>query len=209
MTIRSPIRRSRPLSRARRVGIFGGSFDPPHIGHLIVAQAALDQLELDSVMFVPAFTPPHKLQNDRSPAGARLAMVKLAVKGNARFSVSDFEVRRKGISFTVDTLRHFKSRFENSELFFLIGGDSLSQFFTWKEPEEILNLAQLVVYPRTLQNLSEIPETLPRARVLKGPLIEISSTDLRLKVSHRESIRYFVPESVARYVRAQRLYTTA
>jgi len=90
-------------------------------------------------MFVPAFTPPHKLQNDRSPAGARLAMVKLAVKGNARFSVSDFEVRRKGISFTVDTLRHFKSRFENSELFFLIGGDSLSQFFTWKEPEEILN----------------------------------------------------------------------
>ena len=207
MKVPPHIRRQRSPRAPRRIGIFGGSFDPPHIGHLIVAQAAVEQLELDTVTFVPAFTPPHKIENDRSPASARLAMVKLAVRGNTRFDVSDFEVKRKGISFTVDTLRHFMSRFENAQLFVLIGGDSLSQFFTWKEPEEILNLAQLVVYPRTLQNLAEIPSMLPRAMVLKGALIEISSTELRLKVSHRESIRYFVPESVARYVRTHHLYT--
>lgn len=199
----------RPPARIlKRVGIFGGSFDPPHVGHLIVAQSAADQLGLDKVIFVPAYFPPHKIGNQQSSATDRLAMVRLAARGNARFSVSDLEVKREGISYTVETLKWFKSRFEKADLFFIIGGDSLSQFSTWKDPEEILNLAQLVVYPRPLQNLAEIPVSLPRAQVLQGPMIEISSSDIRLKVSHRESIRYLVPTEVAQYVKAHKLYIT-
>ncbi len=192
----------------RRLGIFGGSFDPPHVGHLIVAQSAAEQLALDLVIFVPAYYPPHKIGNQQSSAADRLAMVKLAVRGNPRFEVSDLEVKRKGISYTVDTLQSFASRFENADLFFIIGGDSLSQFSTWKDPEEILNLAQLVVYPRTLSNIADVPGSLPRAHVLRGPMLEISSSDIRLKVSHGESIRYLTTVEVARYVRSHRLYAS-
>jgi nicotinate-nucleotide adenylyltransferase len=166
----------------------------------------VEQLALDKVIFIPAFYPPHKLHNEQSSPKDRLAMTRLAVRGDKRFSVSDLEVKRKGVSFTVDTLRWFKSRFENCVLFFVIGGDSLSQFSTWKDPDDILELASLVVYPRPLQNLADIPITLPRTQVLHGPTIEISSSDVRLKVSHRESIRYLVPDEVVRYVRAHRLY---
>jgi nicotinate-nucleotide adenylyltransferase len=200
-------RRASTPRTVRRLGIFGGSFDPPHVGHLIVAESAVEQLRLDKVVFVPAYYPPHKLGNQQSSATDRLAMVRLIIKGNPRFAVSDLEVRRKGISYTVDTLRSFKSRFENAELFFIIGGDSLSQFSTWKDPEEILNLAHLVVYPRPLQNLADVPMSLPRAEVLQGPMIEISSSDIRLKVSHDESIRYLVPDEVVRYVKVHKLYT--
>ena len=193
----------------RRLGIFGGSFDPPHVGHLIVAQSAAEQLGLDKVIFVPAYFPPHKLGSHQSSPRDRLAMVRLAVRGNRTLAVSDLEVKRKGISFTVDTLRWFKSRFENAELFFIIGGDSLSQFSTWKDPEEILNLAQLVVYPRPLQDLADIPVSLPRAQVLQGPMIEVSSSDIRLKVSHLESIRYLATDDVVRYVKVHKLYSTS
>jgi nicotinate-nucleotide adenylyltransferase len=204
-TWNKPLRAKSPRT-PKRIGIFGGSFDPPHVGHLIVAHSALEQARLDKVVFVPAYFPPHKLGNKQTSAAARLAMAKLAVKGNSKFLVSDLEVKRKGISYTVDTLRWFKSRFENAELFFIIGGDSLSQFSTWKDPEEILNLAQLVVYPRPLQSLAEIPVALPRAQVLRGPMIEISSSDVRLKVSHGESIRYLVPDEVVRFVKKHKLY---
>src|SRR5262245_37914490 len=132
----------------RRVGLFGGTFDPPHLGHLVVAQWALDRLKLDRVVFMPSGTPPHKRGRPVTPAADRVAMTRLAVRGNRAFEVSTLEARRRGSSYTVDTLRALRARSGGTRVFLLIGEDSLEQFHTWREPESILELATLAVAPR-------------------------------------------------------------
>ena len=190
----------------KRIGIFGGSFDPPHIGHLIIAQLAREQLSLDEVLFVPAFVPPHKPGGYASTAADRLNMIRLAVRGNPLFHASDVEIRRKGISYTVDTITAFKRRYRGGKLFLIIGGDSLKQFWSWRSPDKILTNASLAVYARSGYELPAKGHAGVRVHRLAGPLLQISSTDIRKRMASGKSLRYFVPEAVRSYIRSHRLY---
>jgi len=194
------------MKRLRRIGIFGGSFDPPHIGHLIIAELVRQQLGLDRIVFVPAFAPPHKEGNHASTALDRLRMTRLATKGNPHFSVSDLEVRREGISYTVDTLRVFRRRYPNARLYLLIGGDSLGQFWRWKSPREILALATPAVYSRPGFEHARFPRGRPLVRI-KGPLLQISSTHIRKRIAAKQSIRYLVPDGVRTLIIRRNLYS--
>jgi len=202
-----------------RIGLFGGTFDPPHLGHLVLAEWARVRLRLDRVVFMPAGTPPHKLGRRLSPAAHRLAMTRLAVRGNPAFSVSDFEARHAGPSFTVDTLRHLRAREPRARLFLLMGGDSLADFPGWHAPAEIARLATLVVAtrpgPATTAGGSRahagrrLPrQASPRARVvlLDNPALDISSSALRARARAGRPLRYLVPDAVAVYVARHRLY---
>ena len=195
----------------RRIGLFGGTFDPPHLGHLVLAEWARTRLRLDRVVFVPAGTPPHKRGRRLTDAALRLVLTQLAVRGNPAFTVSGFEARRKGPSFTVDTLRHFHARQPGARFYLLMGADSLADFPDWHEPAEIARLAKLVVAARTGAAEAFGHALLPasaRGRVvlLDNPLVAISSSALRARARAGRSLRYLVPDAVAAYVARHRLY---
>ncbi len=190
----------------RRIGVFGGTFDPPHVGHLALAEWARDELRLDRVLFVPAARPPHKRHRRISAAADRVAMTRRAVRGNAGFGVSTIEVRRRGPSYTVDTLRALSRRHPGAALFLLVGEDSLREFHTWHAPEEILRIAKLVVAGRPGARARR--GLVPRARIVRlgNPVLDVSSSTLRRRARSGRSVRYFVPDAVARYITAHRLY---
>jgi nicotinate-nucleotide adenylyltransferase len=207
---------SRPARRLR-IGVFGGTFDPPHLGHLALAEAASDELGLERVLFVPAADPPHKRARTKSAFAHRLAMTRLAVRGNARFSVSDVESRRDGPSYTVETLRRLERRHPDSELWLLLGEDSLHDLPAWKSPDEIARLARIAVAPRIESAAGTTSRRRPARRSaasrssrapvwLESPVLEISSSDLRARARRGESIRYLVPDAVAAYLERHRLY---
>jgi nicotinate-nucleotide adenylyltransferase len=187
----------------KRIGLFGGTFDPPHIGHLIIAETAWEQLGLEKIYFVPAYIPPHKRGKKCTPVSHRLAMIQLALKGNRHFDMLDCEIKRRGVSYTIDTLRDIKEQYCDDDLFFILGSDNLQQFNTWKKPDEIVKLAHLVVYERP--NIP-IPRKYSSAIRLNGPLLDISSTDIRAKAMEQRSIRYLVPKAVEQYILKHRLY---
>ncbi len=189
---------------APRVGIFGGTFDPPHIGHLIVAQDAWAELELDRVVFMPAAVPPHKSDWSITPAAVRLEMLRAAVAGDPRFEVSDLELRRAGPSYTVDTLRELHAREPGVVLFFMLGVDQFREFHTWREPEEVARLAHLVVLSRDGETVEEKPG-LPCKR-LSVTRIDLSATAIRARVAAGEPIRYLVPEGVTAVIGREGLY---
>ncbi len=189
-------------------GIFGGSFNPPHVGHLALAEACAEAAGLDRVLWIPAATPPHK-QGDPTlaPAAARLAMVRAAIAGNDRFEASDVEIARGDVSYTVDTLRVLHQ--SGDELALILGGDSLRGFPAWREPEAIAALARLVVYRRPGDgvDLGALPGWLAgRVTVVIGPLLELSSTELRARRAAGQTIRYLVPDAVREIVEAEGLY---
>ena len=186
-----------------RVGIFGGTFNPPHIGHLLIAERARETAELKKVIFIPAFQPPHKVGREIIPPKHRLEMTKLAVKGNRWFEVSDIEMRQAGISYTVQTLRVLRTMLPGTELFLILGSDSLAEYDSWKEPGEIRAMADLLVYARGNESSNHLP---PGVELVRGPMVGISSTDIRSRVSRSMSIRYLVPASVESYIRKHRLY---
>ena len=194
------------MAKPARIGILGGSFDPPHVGHLAIAQRALDQLRLDVVLFIPARRSPHKRNRTLASAVHRLAMTGLAVRGNKSFRVDAIEIRRQGVSYTVRTLRQIRERHPGAALFFLLGEDNLRQFRRWYRPLEIAALASLVIHPRSGNRKFRRPRNLPRLLWLKGPLVNVSSSEIRELVSRGESLRYLVPDSVGRYIRQHRLY---
>jgi len=197
-----------------RVGVLGGTFDPPHLGHLILASCAAGQLGLDKVLFVPAGDPWRKAARRVTPAGQRLEMARLATAGDPRFEVDPTEVQRPGPSYTSDTLRELKQRLpRESRLYFLVGEDALEDMRYWHEPEAILAAATLAVAPRMETPVPQPPEehsgtalALPPFERVDMPYIGISSTDLRRRVQRGDSIRYLVPEAVERYVRERGLY---
>jgi nicotinate-nucleotide adenylyltransferase len=191
----------------RRVGLFGGTFDPPHLGHLAIAEWAREQLRLDRVVFMPAGMPPHKRRRDLSSAAARVAMTRLAVRGNRHFTVSTLEVSRRGPSFTVDTLRSLKSRYRGARLYLLIGEDSLNDFGSWHEPGEILRRATLAVAIRP--GAGRRARAAREATWLENPGLHISSSAIRARVRAGHSARYLVPDPVARYIARNRLYREA
>ena len=196
-----------PAARST-LALFGGSFNPPHLGHLAVAEAVADAVGLDQVCWMPAATPPHK-QDDETLASAahRLAMTRLAIEGNPRFVVSDLELRRGGTSYTVDTLRHLRADRPDADLYLILGGDSLAAFSTWREPEAILDLARLLVYQRPGSAEATVsPAILARTTVVEAPLLHLSSTTLRARIAAGQTVRYLVPEAVRVYIAAHGLY---
>lgn len=189
-----------------RLAFFGGSFDPPHVGHLLAVQDAFDQLALDRLVVIPAATQPLK-SAEVTPAAQRLAMTRLTFGDDPRFEVSDVEVRRGGVSFTVDTLEHFAARHPHAERFLLLGADVLATFGQWREPARVLTLARPVVLVRHSDE-AEQPDELAGARVLKLATrrVDVSSTEIRARVRSGRSIRGFVTDSVAALIERDGLY---
>ena len=193
---------------SRPFALFGGSFNPPHVAHLAVAEAAAEAAGLDRVLWMPAATSPHK-QGDPGGVSAehRLAMTRLAVAGNPRFAVDDAEVRRGGVSYTVDTLRALRAARPEADLVLVLGGDSLAGLSTWREPEAILALARLVVYRRPGSDEAGVPpEVLDRVRFVDAPPLDLSSTVLRRRLAAGRTVRYLVPDAVLAYAEAHGLY---
>jgi len=190
-----------------KLGIFGGTFDPPHIGHLIVARDVLDALGLDRLLFMPARVPPHKRDRTITSADLRLAMLRVAVEGDPALEVSDLELAREGASYSVETLRRLREERPDDELFFIIGADQYAELHTWREPEEIARLARLVVIPRGDVEPGDVaPELEPEHDVVEVTRIALSSTEVRERVRQGRSIRYIVPDGVRAVVEAQALY---
>ena len=196
-----------------RTGILGGTFNPPHIGHLIAAQEAHLQLGLDRVVFMPAGIPPHKQRGVEEPGAVhRLAMCRHAIGSDPRFEVSAIEIDRPGPSYTVDTLEELNSRAPDTELFLIVGGDIAAGLPEWREPERVLSLATLAVAQREGTDRASIDEALAqvegggRVRFFEMPMISISSSAIRERVRTGESIRYLVPDAVAAYVDEHGLY---
>ena len=197
-----------------RIGLFGGTFDPPHVGHLALAEWARDALRLDRVLLVPAGRPPHKGRARLSSVTHRVAMTRLAARDNRAFTVSTLETRRDGPSFTVDTLRALRRREPRARIFLLIGADSLEEFPGWHDPRGILSLATLAVADRPgvragARRPARAADGLPRgARVawLRNPGLDLSSSAIRARVRAGRTVRYLVPDAVARYIARHRLY---
>lgn len=188
-----------------RIGVFGGSFDPPHIGHLLAASDAFEALALDRLILMPAAVQPFKAGQAGATPDQRLAMVRLLAADDPRFEVSAIEIDRGGLSYTVDTLTAVASAWPAAELFLLVGADVPASFAKWRAPERIAQLATIVVLERS----GEAPELggLPGTwRALATRRIDISSTEIRQRVRDGKSIRGFVPDAVARFIAAERLY---
>ena len=189
--------------------MFGGTFDPPHVGHLVVAQDLADALELDRLLMVTAARPPHRPEAEPAPAELRYRMVEAAVGDHARLEVSRMELDRAGPSYTVDTLSALRAEGAGDELFLAIGVDQLDAFLTWRAPDEIARLARIVVMaregvgPRSGETEARVPwETVRVTRV------DVSSTEIRERVREGRSIRYRVPEAVREIIEGERLYRT-
>jgi nicotinate-nucleotide adenylyltransferase len=195
-----------------RLGIYGGVFNPPHHGHLIAAQEAHSQLELDLVVWVPAGVAPHRLVEGDPGVEARFEMVELATAGDERFRVSRIELEREGPSYTADTLRELREREPEDELFLILGGDQALALPTWHEPERVLELATLAVFERGTSTRNAIGITIgrmagaDRVRFLEMPRIDISSTLVRRRAAAGKPIRYLVPDQVANFIGGEELY---
>lgn len=195
-----------------RLGIFGGTFDPVHLGHLIMAEEFREQLGLDRVLFLPAGQPPHKIGRVISPARHRVAMLHLAIAGEPAFGISYVDVERPGPCYTADSLAILRERHPGEELVFLMGQDSLADLPTWHDPNRIAAQAVLGVALRpgvtidVEQVLAAVPAARGRIQFVRAPLIEIAASDVRRRVAEGRSIRYHVPREVEDYIYAHRLY---
>ena len=195
-----------------RIGVFGGTFDPIHMGHLIVAEDARAALELDKVLFIPAGQPWFKSYRRITETHHRLAMVRLAVEGNPSFDVTDIEIARTGPSYTVDTLAELREQYPDAEFIVILGVDALREIDRWHQPRKLFELASVVgmARPGTAINLSVLHAAIPgsssRIRLLDSALIDISGTEIRRRVAEGHSIRYRVPAAVERYIRENGLY---
>jgi nicotinate-nucleotide adenylyltransferase len=199
-----------------RLGIFGGSFDPVHLGHLFMAECCRESCALDRVLFVPAAISPHKQGSQPTDPNDRIEMLKLAIGGHEAFELSTIELDRGGVSYTVDTLAELLTQRPGAELFLLIGGDSLQQFRTWYLPDRICQLATLVAVGRAgspkpdLTVLADITTPAQLAQMqrvqFEMPLVQFSSTEIRRRVAAGLSIRYRTPRAVEEYIRHRELY---
>ena len=197
-----------------KIGIMGGTFDPIHIGHLILAQSAYEQLNLDKVVFIPAGRPPHKQNRSGASNEERSQMVRLAIAGDPHFEMNLLEMEAEGLSYTYLTLQKLKKFYAGAELYFIIGQDSLETFATWYKPEEIVKYAHIVAADRPDCDQTVFEAELEQNRRqfngdfagISCPDIQISSHELRSKIQNRECFRYFVPESVYEYIQSNNIY---
>lgn len=199
------------VSRARRVGVMGGTFDPIHVGHLVTAEHARRAFDLEEVLFVPAGRPWQKTHAELAPAEDRFLMTVMATVANPFFSVSRIELDRDGPSYTIDTLEALRVAFPGSELFFITGADAVLEILTWKDPDAVLAGARFIAATRPGYDLNrlktELPETLAvRVSAMEIPALAISSTDIRRRVRDGLPITYLVPPGVAEYIQKAGLY---
>jgi nicotinate-nucleotide adenylyltransferase len=216
----------------QRLGILGGTFNPIHFGHLAAAEEIRDRLKLEKVIFIPSFLPPHKIDDDIPSAVQRQEMVRLAIKGNAHFTVSDMEIRRGGRSYTVDTIEALRQSHPGAELYFLTGLDSFLEIRTWKDWDRLLTLCSFVVISRDGYRFRDVAQlgfldvserelsaldarekdqvmiTAGSIRVYleRLPFYDISSTDIRARVREGRSFKYHLPEAVEHYIIENKLY---
>lgn len=191
------------------IGILGGTFDPIHLGHLIVSEFVREELQLEKILFIPARVHPLKNNQQITESRHRYRMTELATQDNPYFEVSDVEIRSERISYTIDTIRSLQSKYDSSryQLHFFMGMDNLNQLHKWKEPEQLLSICTVVAFKRP--DFTPEPQArkyLSRVQILETPQIEISSTEIRQRVKEGKSIRYFVADPVREYILSQRLY---
>lgn len=200
-----------------KVGILGGTFDPVHTGHLIIAEEVREVLGLDEVLFMPCGQPWLKLERPITPAVHRMEMVRLAIDASPQFKSNELEIKRPGPSYSVDTMVEFKEQLgAQADLFFIVGCDALVELAKWKEPQRLIQLCKLVAVPRLNFNLSDlkalensVPGVNEQVIHVAAPIIDISSSQIRERVGRGLSIRYLVPEKVEEYIRRQRLYSVS
>ena len=190
----------------RRIGLYGGSFDPVHLGHLLVAQAACEELKLDRLFFVPAAQSPFKPGTQPAPAALRLRWLRLALANCANYEVDDQEVHRGGVSFTIDTVRGYASRFPESALYYLIGADHVRKLPQWRAAEELAGLLEFVVIPRPGEASAAAPAPF-RLHRLRGFPVAVSSSVLRARCREGVCIRHLVPPGVGEAIRETRVYS--
>jgi len=188
-----------------KLGIYGGTFNPVHLGHLLVAQAAVEELGLDRLFFVPAAQSPFKSENQIAPAEIRLKLLRLALVGKTNCEIDDQEVRRGGISYAIETLRDYAKRFPAAKLFYLIGADNISKLTGWREADGLAKLAAFAAIPRPDEPAAEFPKPF-RGKMLKGFPMEISSSQIRTRVKAGLPVDNLVPPFVADAIHAARLY---
>lgn len=191
------------LKTRKKIGIFGGTFDPVHTGHMIIAEAVLEQANLDAIIFIPSARPPHKYYELMFDAKRRFKMLSEAVKNNPNFFVSDIEMNRKGPSYTVDTIREIKAQLTSeTEIVFIIGKDSLYEMEMWKNPHALVEECTILVADRYCTEKRDIPGWLQaKIEIVKAPLIDISSSAIRQKIRDGKSIRYLVPDVVEKEIK--------
>lgn len=199
-----------------RIGVLGGTFDPIHVGHLLIAECAREHLRLSQVRFIPAAVAPHKQGQLSTDSKHRLEMLRLAIGGNPHFVADDRELIRGGTSYTVDTLGELKREFPESKLFFLMGADSLADLHTWREPAKICEIAFVAVFARAglaPPDLNLLKPFLPQettaqlqAHLVPMPQVEISSSEIRGRIAAGKSVRYQIHPAVAAYIAANKLY---
>ncbi len=187
----------------KRIGILGGTFNPIHIGHLMIAQRVLEKLGLDKVIFVPTCLPPHKSGRNLIDARNRLRMTRLAVRGNRHFEVSSFEVRRGGKSYSVDTVRYFRRCYPEAKLFFIIGSDHIAKLHTWKNIQEVARIVSFIaVYRPGFRAIRS--QTGVKSMIIPG--VHTSSSDIRRRLVAGKTVKHLIPENVLRYIRKHKLY---
>ncbi len=198
----------------KRIGIMGGTFDPIHMAHLLLAEAAREQYHLDRVLFMPSAKPPHKDSRLVSPAEHREAMVRMAIEENPWFVYSDLELCRSGLTYTSDTLKTLHGEYPDTEFYFIMGADSLFSVDAWHQPEKIFQLTAVLAGNRSEVPLERIREQIEYLRMRFGgtvsliemPDIAVSSSEIRSRCARGCSVRYYVPETVYRYIRKHQLY---
>jgi nicotinate-nucleotide adenylyltransferase len=207
------VQKAQASARAERIGILGGTFDPPHVGHLWLATLAADSLGLDRVLFMPAARPPHKRRRGMSSITDRLLMTRLAIGGNPLFELSTLEVQRSGPSYTVDSAEVLQRSYPDAHLYLLMAADSLAQVETWREPERLLSLIEWVVGPRPGSQLPartalrrRFGSAARRIHLLDGPSLDVSATQIRARVAAGQTIRYLVPQAVEELIAEKGLY---
>jgi nicotinate-nucleotide adenylyltransferase len=199
-----------------RIGVFGGTFDPVHLGHLILAEHCREQARLDQVLFIPAARPPHKLERELTRFEQRVEMLTLALSGQPAFRIDELERDRTGPSYTYQTLEELQTREPGAELFLILGADSLAELHLWYQPRRILELATLLVVPRpgsptvgsaALRERLKLPgEARLALEVVQAPLIDIASRDVRQRLGQGRSVRYLLPRAVEAYIADKGLY---
>jgi nicotinate-nucleotide adenylyltransferase len=199
--------------KRKRLGIFGGTFDPPHVGHLILAMEAYDQLHLDRVLWVLEPNPPHKAGKKLTPIDIRIEMVLAAIDADEKFELSRVDIDRPGPHFVVDTMRLLRQQYPEEDLVFLMGGDSLRNLPTWLEPESFIQACDrlgVMRRPGEVINMRDIEERLPgisqKIEIIDAPLQEISSNQIRSLVSQKKPYRYYLPIDVFQIIKAENLY---
>jgi nicotinate-nucleotide adenylyltransferase len=207
------VARPAPDEAARRIGVLGGTFDPPHVGHLWLAALAADELDLDRVLFMPAAKPPHKGQRRISKGTDRLLMTRLAIHTDPTLDLSGLEMERPGPSYTIDSVAELKRLYPDAQLFLVMAADSLAQIDTWREPDRLLDEIEWAVGPRSGTDLPDrsaledrFGDRATRIHLLQGPALDVSSSEIRRRVAAGHTIRYLVPREVEELIIDRELY---